>query len=420
MTRRLFCLLGVVICRVLPASVHAWEDPAPFRIAAILADESALNEAHDIELQGDLAYVAGKGHCVAIIDIADPAQPRLVWSRQDAELLHDCETVLLGEGRLFLGSDDFHSIDVSDPREPVFDATIVARDKLQTINGMVRRDATLLAASKEGFLTALDVSTPAAPRLAGAIETRQRFAIGFPHDVDLSGAYAVVVDPNGFGPAPGTLATFRVFDDEGVPLPAAQWTLAGRVTSENLRGVNRVQVRGDFAYVGGSLNPRVSLGQPLAKGVVVNLSDPAQPREVAVVHFPDVRGPNGLTIAGDVWWLAGGQTIQAYDIRQPSAPRLLATFHSPEAFPTADDNAHDLVYRDGYLYVTSQGDHSLVILQVLDEEIVRQCASEVADLSMGGWGARGAGNRCELPPSGAAGDSAQDLTAPEFEILGSI
>ena len=109
----------------------------------------------------------------------------------------------------------------------------------------------------------------------------------------------------------------------------------------------------------------------MARGVVVDLSDPAAPRQVASVDFPDIRGPNGLTIVGDVWFLAGGQTVEAYDISEPSRPRLLTSFMSAEAFPTADDNAHDLVYRIGYLYVTSQGDHGFVVLRVDDEEISR-------------------------------------------------
>ncbi|GAG37802.1 unnamed protein product, partial [marine sediment metagenome] len=74
------------------------------------------------------------------------------------------------------------------------------------------------------------------------------------------------------------------------------------------------------------------------------------------------------------------QTVQAYDISEPTRPRLLASFTSANAFPTADDNAHDLVYRDGFLYVTSQGDNGFVILQVDDEEIRRLAAAVSAPL----------------------------------------
>lgn len=185
------------------------------------------------------------------------------------------------------------------------------------------------------------------------------------------GPYLVVADPNRFGRKPGTLAIFRVFDDARRLLPDSKWELAGRVSANALRGANRLQVQGNHAFVDGSCSPKVRRGRPMAEGSVVDLTDPANPRVVAAVDFPDVRGPNGLTIAGSVWFLAGGQTVQAYDIGAPSRPRLLVSFKSAKAFPSPDDNANDLVYRDGYLYVTSQGDHGLVILRVVDEKIVQ-------------------------------------------------
>ena len=124
-------------------------------------------------------------------------------------------------------------------------------------------------------------------------------------------------------------------------------SLFGRMSTKDLMGANRVQVGGNYAFVGASMNPAASGGVPMAKGIVVDLSDPKSPHQAATVDFSDVRGPNGLTLAGRVWFLAGGQTVEAYDITMPEAPRRLAVFRSQEAFPTADDNAHDLVYRDG-------------------------------------------------------------------------
>ena len=108
-----------------------------------------------------------------------------------------------------------------------------------------------------------------------------------------------------------------------------------------------------------------------AKGVVLDISNPEDPLEATTVDFPDVRGPNGLTVSGDVWFLAGGQTVQAYDITSPADPQLLVSCHSTEAFPTPDNNVHDLVYRDGFLYVTSQGDNGFVIFSVEDSDIRR-------------------------------------------------
>jgi hypothetical protein len=80
-----------------------------------------------------------------------------------------------------------------------------------------------------------------------------------------------------------------------------------------------------------------------------------------------------LTIAGDVLFLAGGQTVEAIDIRNPARPVKLASFKCLEAFPAGRDSAHDLVYRDGYLYVTGQNDNCLCILRV-DSPLIRELA----------------------------------------------
>jgi hypothetical protein len=59
--------------------------------------------------------------------------------------------------------------------------------------------------------------------------------------------------------------------------------------------------------------------------------------------------------------------VQAIDLSNPEAPRELARFASAEAFPGGADDAHDLVYHDGHLFVTGQTSHSLVILRVSDD-----------------------------------------------------
>ncbi|GAG30235.1 unnamed protein product, partial [marine sediment metagenome] len=222
-----------------------------FRVTAVLRHDDALNEAHDVELQADLAFVAGKGGSIAIIDVADPRRPELVWFRRDPEALSDAETVLLAPGRLFLGTNDFHSIDVSNPRAPKFDATLADRTKIHTINGMVRRGDYLFAANKRGLINAFDVSEPAAPKPAGVLDTKQWYGIAYPHDVDLFGPYLVVADPNRFGYGPGNLALFRVFNEAGDLLPDTAWKLAGLVSGGALNGANRVQVRGNYAFVAG-------------------------------------------------------------------------------------------------------------------------------------------------------------------------
>ena len=48
------------------------------------------------------------------------------------------------------------------------------------------------------------------------------------------------------------------------------------------------------------------------------------------IAVPGCRGPNGLTVAGNVVFCAGGQTVAAYDIRDPKHPPVLASQSFPK------------------------------------------------------------------------------------------
>ena len=170
-----------------------------FRSSRCFATSRALREAHDVGLSGDLAFVSGKGGNIAIIDVGKPEKPQLLWFQHDPQRLFDAETVLLAPNRLFLGTCDFISIDVTDPRKPVFQTWLSSRPRISRINGMVRRGNFILAANKDGWIDALDVSDAELPCLAAALEVRKRYDMLHPHDIDLCGPHAVVADAHNFG-----------------------------------------------------------------------------------------------------------------------------------------------------------------------------------------------------------------------------
>jgi len=341
--------------------------PAPFTIASITLHDQALAGAHDVQLAGNLAFVPGKWQSLSIIDIADPKKPKLLWFKNDTEI-PDAETVLVSGDTLLLGTRDFLTINIADPRRPVFLGKISGQPKIDRINGMVRVADHVLAANKSGYIDAFDVGDVKQPGLFGALETKREFDVVSPHDIDRYGDYVVIADPRGFKPPTGKLALFRVFE-KGELLPVETWTLAGQVESKALIGGNRVQVKGAFAYVAGSVTPTAA-HEVKAHMTVVELSEPTQPEVVAELPFPDLRGPNGLTIAGDVVFCAGGQTVTAYEISNPQQPRLLASQNFPKYRETKrSDNYHDLVYRDGYLYVTAQSDNGFLILKLNDSSL---------------------------------------------------
>lgn len=345
-----------------------------FSVAAVLFDDTALAKPHDVELQGSLALVPGKGGSIAIIDVADPAKPHILWHRQEERRLRNAETVLPLGHYLLLGTNDLISIDISNPRAPQFCKTVSDRTRISRINGMVKRGDYVFAAGKDGWIDVFDVSDPGSPILVGARNTRSSGELGWPHDIDVYGDYIVVVDPAGFGrrDLPGKVGIYRVAHPVTCELiPVTGWEQVGVLANYDLVGANRVQVAGTYAFVAAS--------QPDKPGkvVVVDISDPARPAQVAALSFSDARGPNGLTIAGSVLFLAGGQTIEAVEITEPTRPVKLASYKCLQAFPAGRDSAHDLVYRDGYLYVTGQNDNCFCILRVNSPRI-RELTKEYA------------------------------------------
>ncbi len=111
---------GLVLLFAAAISGHLKAETASekwFSVVSILKHKEALGRSHDVELSGDLAFVPGKDGSIAIIDIARPQEPEILWHKEG---LGDSETVLLYGNHLLLGTNDFYSVDISDPIKPVF------------------------------------------------------------------------------------------------------------------------------------------------------------------------------------------------------------------------------------------------------------------------------------------------------------
>ena len=352
-----------------------------FSVVSILKHKEALGRAHDVELSGNLAFVPGKDGAIAIIDIAQPQDPELLWYRAG---LGDSETVLLYGNHLLLGTNDFYSVDISDPKKPVFLTKISEPTdrRIDKINGMVKRGNTVFAANKSGWINAFDIHDIKAPSLAGSLNVAEKHDLMSPHDIDSFGEFVIIVDPRKFGRSTtgtGKIAIIKAIDRaSGQALPADEWVLAGEIENKQLSGANRVQVSGAFAYTACSYGPERPNRAPMLG--VVDISNPHSPRFVASVPSDCNHGPNGLTIAGKIAFLAGGETIEAVDIKDTRHPIKLGSQKLPASNINPDsnyakgkrktDNAHDLIYRDGHLYVSCQSDDSFMILKINDEQIL--------------------------------------------------
>jgi hypothetical protein len=362
----LTCLsAAALLFSVTPATAS----PDSLKVVAVLQDDAALAGAHDIEVRDGLVYIAGKGGSLAVVDVKQPTAPTLLWSARDAQAYEDAQTVLpLGGNRLLVGARDLLLFDIRQPAQPTLLSTVKDRPRVDRINGFARFGDTVFAASKDGFIVAIDVSAPDRIRLLGIRSARLHDNLAMPHAVALVGDLLVVVDGSGFGRdgKPGQIGVYRVIDPvTRAPLPPDQWTAPTVLADLRFAGANRVMTSGSIAYIGSSLAPESPRNRGLQNNVtIVDLSDPVMLRVRGSIAFPDGRGPNGLEITRHVVFAAGGQTIQAIDVSNPDQPRELAHVTAPAAFPGEADDGHDLVYYDGHLFVTAQTSHALVIVRV--------------------------------------------------------
>jgi hypothetical protein len=346
------------------AAAAGFRTPGPdagVEVAAALHDDRAFGRPHDVLLQDNLAFVPGKDGTMTIVDVGDPGAAR-VLSTLDEGLI-EAETVLPMGPICLLGTHELISLDVRDPRRPQIAARI-GDPRIHAINGFALWGHYLFSANKGGHVVVFDVRDPARPVLHDALDLNARAGQQRPHDVAVYGNRIVVVDGCGFLSSHVTVYRFA---DEGAetPLPAAEWEVEGQIRDDpQLIGCNRVEIAGHYAFVG--CNRPHTLG-------VIDLSDPKHLTQV--VNVPTADGhPDGLTIAGRVLFVGAGQTVEAIDISEPRRPRSIAWWRPLDVFSKGRDNAHDLVYRDGFVYVTAQNDNTFGILRVTNPGVLRLAA----------------------------------------------
>ncbi len=329
--------------------------------AGVLVDPAALRRPHDIAVHGDLALVAGKGATLAALDVTEPARPRLLDFIHDDNALEDAQTVLPAhDGTWLVGSRDLHRVSVAPSGRLSVQATMSDRVRIDRINGMARLGQAVITACKHGRLTVL-CDGGDAPRIVGARDAAARGEVRSPHDVAVAGDLVVTVDGAGHDPL-HHLAVYRAEGDD----PGA-WPCAGLIADARLHGANRVRAAFGCAYA-------ACYGR--AHVAAVRLPGTNQPLELLHVAAFDGIQPTGLCLRGRMLAVAGGQSVQVFDLGDPAKPKAVAGLTSPRLFPAGGDSAHDLAYHRGHLLVTAQNDAAIVVLR-LPESLVRfaECAS---------------------------------------------
>ena len=348
--------------------------PGSLKLVGVLHDPRALNRAHDVELQGNIAYVPGKGGNLALVDVSNPSAPKLLSALVDPVEYEDAETVLPMGDVLLLGARDLFAIDVRDPRHPKVLKKITGRPRLDRINGMALRGSHVFTANKSGYIGVFDVRDPSNPAPVDFLDARQRGGQDSPHDVAVFGDRIIVANPDRAGR--NNVRVYRVAGPNGL-LPASQWEIEGSIPGQrdvrqdlDLRGANRVKVWGRWAAIGAFVADRVG---------ILDLGDPRKLMQVANMPVCDIDA-TGMTVSGSLLFVSGGECVEAINVSDPANPISVAQYRGGALFPTRrlvvngearHDNGHDLVYRGGFLYVTAQNDHRLGILEVTDARLRR-------------------------------------------------
>jgi len=320
-------------------------------ILSVLHDP-ALGGPHDVEVVGNHAYVAGKWGAFTVVDISDTAAPRIVGSiTSDVD---NAQTILpLDDHLLLLGTDDLLAIDVSEPSSPAI-LSRIHDPRIQRINGMARRDPIVFAANKSHAIDVFDISDPVHPLLVDVYDTLESGIVS-PHDVALMGDWLITVDQKqGAGKK---VQIYKVW--ENGPIGCRDWEVLDTLSDERMNGANRVVVRDALAYVACNYGDSVC---------TIEVDEPGKAKLHTIEMTHDVA-PCGIELGDNDLFVGAAEHVERFDLSDPVNPRLvehLSVFDSDRARHPKQrgrGDAHDLVYRDGLLYVTGQNDDSLAIIK---------------------------------------------------------
>ncbi len=254
----------------------------------------------------------GPGRLV-VLDVAEPGAPRVV---AELEVAYNHRFGVAGD-RVYLtgGSTGLQIVDVADPRAP----RIVATHAALVGSDIAFEGAGPVGALSGGGLRLVDLADPARPVVLGSVPdiAARAVAVGGDHAFLVGQGLTVVDIADPARPRQVAAADF--------PLP---------------RDASDVVVVGGTAYVGLSRYDVDYAPDGFGRVLVVDVADPARPRNRGVVALPadEVR----LAVAGGAAFVAAGHDgVAVVDVGAPDAPRVAGrhlTLPGAESVVRIDDH----------------------------------------------------------------------------------
>ena len=301
------------------------------------------NHVFDIAVRDGYAFVCTfwKPNFFCVVDVSDPAAPRLAWTYQRESSFKAAEVDLYRNVAYVRNRDTYRAFDITNPENPVrskwdvtnehpHDSTVdrdhlIMVDRLRNLRiydlsgdpfrpaelGVVQLPGTennstavgvegdfayATTRGSDGMFAIVDISNPNAPVVLGSYDTR------FAEDVAVRNGIAYLVDG-------GELVILDVATDPNSPEVLATFRTRGTISG--------VEAVGDRAYV-------MDIGEGL---IILDVSDPRNPSRLGAYHSPAVL--RNMVKAGDLLYLSdrvNGITI--LDVSNPAAPKLVGVYQS--------------------------------------------------------------------------------------------
>ncbi len=270
-------IAGDVVYVAAGTSGLAVVDVADRSAPVLVTTVDTAGTARDVRVEGAVAYVADGSGGLVLFDLTDPLAPTLLGTFDTPGDARDVEV----RGTLAYiadGNQGLRIVDVGDPVNPTLVGSIGALGSLGTFNGVgvdVESGIAVAAASPAG-LRVIDVSTPGSPALLSTAP------LGNPQAVVIQDGFAHVGDRS------LSLTVVDVRDPRN-PIVGAS---TPRATGGLLNDVVRI---GDFVF-GADIF--------FVNGVpIVNVGFPATPVPAAILDFRNFGDDNGTGIAADGQYL---------------------------------------------------------------------------------------------------------------------
>lgn len=267
---------------------------------ATLTDNSALDYAVALDVEGDFAYVGNwDNDSLTVVDVSIPTAPKVVGRVEDNTYLTQIIAVdVVGDYAYTMNSNRFVVIDVSDKTNPFIRGT--TNEGTGNTRDVHAVGSYVYGIENNAELHVFDVRDPDNPMRVGYLYTLELEAA---YALDVQGDFAYVA-------CAGTNASIAIVNISDPENPELVSELINTTLLNNAAGI---EVVGTYAYVTGSVNDNL---------VIVNVSDPASPNIVGyVVSSTHLDTAAVVKVAGRYAYVVGTSGVfAAVDISDPTDP----------------------------------------------------------------------------------------------------